>query len=83
MRAGAAAHTRGLAFLRLLSVEPEVFLLDEPTANLDLEVGRSLEGIVGRWRAERGVSVIWVSHDPGQLERVADRVIVLEAGETA
>jgi len=67
-----------LAFLRLLSVQPEVFLLDEPTANLDVDVGSSLERIVERWRKERGVSVVWVSHDFNQLERVADSVVVLE-----
>ena len=42
-----------------------------------------MEGIVQRWRTERGVSVVWVSHDPSQLERVADNVIVLEGAEVA
>ena len=69
-----------LAFLRLLSVVPDVLLLDEPTANLDSTVGLALEGIVQRWREERGVSVVWVSHDLGQLERVAGEVLVLDQG---
>ena len=73
-----AVEKQRLAFLRLLSVQPEVFLLDEPTANLDVDVGSSLERIVERWRKERGVSVVWVSHDSNQLERVADSVVVLE-----
>ena len=66
-----------LAFLRLLSIEPEVLLLDEPTANLDATAGKALEDFVECWRKERGGSVIWVSHDLEQLERVADDVLVL------
>ncbi|MEE2751065.1 MAG: ATP-binding cassette domain-containing protein [Myxococcota bacterium] len=69
-----------LAFLRLLSVRPEVLLLDEPTANLDAAMGLVLERIVRQRRDEQGVSVIWVSHDLGQLERVAGEVLVLDGG---
>ncbi len=72
-----------MAFLRLLSVRPEVLLLDEPTANLDSAVGLALETIVRRWREERGVSVVWVSHDLGQLERVAGEVRMLDGGGVA
>jgi len=69
-----------LAFLRLLSIEPEVLLLDEPTANLDKTAAQALESLVERWRRGRGVSVIWVSHDLEQLERVTGDVLVLDAG---
>jgi ABC-type iron transport system FetAB ATPase subunit len=67
-----------LALLRLLSVEPEVLLLDEPTANLDLENGQRVEALVERWRRQHETAVLWVSHDPAQQQRVGDRSLRIE-----
>lgn len=62
-----------LALLRAISRAPSALLLDEPTANLDEATTRRAEAwLVGRIR-ERGWPVIWVAHDPGQIQRVADR----------
>ena len=67
-----------LALLRVLSVEPEVLLLDEPTANLDQENGQRVEALITRWRQEHKTAVLWVSHDPAQQERVGDRALRIE-----
>ena len=62
-----------LALLRALSRDPAALLLDEPTANLDDGTTRRVERwLLGRI-AERGLAVIWVAHDAGQIRRVANR----------
>ena len=67
-----------LALLRVLSVEPEVLLLDEPTANLDQENGQRVEALIERWRRQHKTAVLWVSHDPAQQQRVGDRCLRIE-----
>jgi phosphate-transporting ATPase len=68
-----------LAVLRALAVRPRVLLLDEPTAALDGEVRDAVEALLTECR-EQGMAMLWVSHDPAQAERVADRRMWLEAG---
>ncbi|MGB0713703.1 MAG: ABC transporter ATP-binding protein [Gammaproteobacteria bacterium] len=67
-----------LGVLRQLELEPRVLLLDEPTANLDAEHQATLEGWVDHHRRARSMAVVWVSHDPDQLRRVAGRVLLLQ-----
>ena len=64
---------------RTLVTEPEGLLLDEPTSSLDLTATLSLETQVHRL-AGAGVPIVWVTHDLGQLRRLADHVIVLVDG---
>ncbi|HHH40261.1 MAG TPA: ABC transporter ATP-binding protein [Sedimenticola sp.] len=67
-----------LALARMLSLEPEVLLLDEPTANLDQGNGQRVETLIGRYREQQGAAVLWVSHDPDQRCRVARRGFLIE-----
>jgi putative ABC transport system ATP-binding protein len=67
---------------RTLVTRPEVLLMDEPTSALDPANTRRLEGLA-RDLAADGVAVLWVSHDLEQVDRVADRTIVLVAGRMA
>ena len=66
-----------LALLRLLSMQPEVLLLDEPTANLDPESVKKVEALIARYQEQHGAAAIWVSHDMGQIKRVASRHYLL------
>lgn len=70
-----------LALMRLLSNQPEVLLLDEPTANLDPENTRRIEAVIDEYRRARQAAIIWVSHDVSQVERVANRHFAVVAGE--
>jgi ABC-type iron transport system FetAB ATPase subunit len=62
-----------LAILRLLGNCPKALLLDEPTASLDLSNVGEVEQIIKEYRRARAAPVLWVSHDPSQAERMADR----------
>ena len=66
-----------LALLRLLALQPQMLLLDEPTANLDPENTRIVEQVVDDYRRRHGCPVLWVSHDAGQRERVAQRHLAI------
>lgn len=62
-----------LALVRLLAGQPQVLLLDEPTASLDPQNTRRVEHILTRYRETQHAAVLWVSHDPEQIRRVAQR----------
>jgi putative ABC transport system ATP-binding protein len=65
---------------RALALDPDVLLLDEPTAALDAAARAAVEETVLQLRAELGVSCVLVTHDRAQAERLADWVIGLSEG---
>ncbi len=69
-----------LALLRLLANRPHVLLLDEPTANLDADNTQRVEALIAGYRQQHPAAVIWVSHDPAQVRRVATRAVRLVDG---
>ncbi len=60
-----------LALLRLLGNEPEVLLLDEPTANLDQANTRQVEQLISDYCQTRQAAAIWVTHDESQHQSSA------------
>lgn len=69
-----------VALLRLLANQPQVLLLDEPTASLDHDNTLRVEKLVAAYQAQHRCVAIWVSHDPAQLQRVAARHFAIEQG---
>jgi putative ABC transport system ATP-binding protein len=65
---------------RTLATGPSVLLMDEPTAMLDVDNVLLLEALVRSLVRESGVAVVWVSHDPHQIDRLADWVVRVHAG---
>jgi putative ABC transport system ATP-binding protein len=71
-----------VALTRCLLLQPEMILLDEPTAALDAATTKLVEKTVCDWVAERPDqrAILWVSHDDAQAERLATRTVRVNAG---
>jgi tungstate transport system ATP-binding protein len=69
-----------VALARALALDPEVLLLDEPTANLDPYNLGLVEGLIQELRTERRCTLIIVTHNVFQARRLADRVAMLHEG---
>jgi ABC-2 type transport system ATP-binding protein len=60
--------------------EPEVLLLDEPTASLDPDIGDRMRTYLERYQRRTGCTMLLASHHMGEVERMCDDVIMLRAG---
>lgn len=69
-----------LALARAWARQPDVLLLDEPTASLDPHAKREVENLIAEFAQGEALTLIWASHNLGQVKRLASRVIYLEAG---
>jgi zinc/manganese transport system ATP-binding protein len=69
-----------LMLAQALVGEPDLLLLDEPLANLDLRSRREVVELVSRVARERDIAVIFVAHDVNPLLRSLDRVLYLAEG---
>jgi molybdate transport system ATP-binding protein len=65
---------------RALLMRPRLLLLDEPLASLDVARKREILPYLVRLRDEVGVPMVYVSHQPGEIRRIATSVVRLEAG---
>ncbi|MBP8149307.1 MAG: ATP-binding cassette domain-containing protein [Limnohabitans sp.] len=71
-----------LALARAWARQPYVLLLDEPTASLDPHAKREVEALMADFACnqERPLTLVWASHNLGQVKRLATRVLYLEGG---
>ncbi len=69
-----------ISLVRTLLFLPEVLLLDEVTSSLDAENTRMVEDAISSLNRE-GITVLWITHDPEQSQKYANKIITLEAGE--
>ena len=71
---------RSVELARALAADPELLLLDEPAAGLNMRETAELARLIGRIR-ERGITVLIVEHDMGLVMSVSDEVAVLSYGQ--
>jgi tungstate transport system ATP-binding protein len=76
-----------LAMARAWVRQPDVLLLDEPTASLDPHAKREVEALMAEFAAgpvpDKPLTLVWASHNLGQVKRLASRVVYLEQGRVA
>ena len=68
-----------LALARAWGLKPQVLLLDEPTASLDPHAKREVESLMAEF-AGSGMTLVFASHNLGQVKRLATRVVYMERG---
>jgi len=69
-----------LCLAKALINDPEVLLLDEPTAGLDPAVARRVRNLIKSYQKERRMSVLFTSHNLSELENLSDRVLLFHQG---
>lgn len=69
------------AIARALAAGPRLLVCDEAVASLDVSIRSQVLDVIGKLRDDRGLSVLFISHDLGVVQRIADRTIVLYRGQ--
>jgi branched-chain amino acid transport system ATP-binding protein len=67
---------------RALAMEPKLMLLDEPVAGMSATEREEITALVRRLHDERDLTLLLVEHDMGMVMRIAERVLVLDFGQT-
>jgi ABC-2 type transport system ATP-binding protein len=75
-----AGQKTRVSLAKALLNQPEVLLLDEPTASLDPDTADWVRGRLERYRVERGATVLLASHNMSEVERMCERVIIMKRG---
>jgi ABC-2 type transport system ATP-binding protein len=61
--------------------DPELILMDEPTASLDPDIADKTLSLIEQLRTERGISILFTSHNMAEVSRICDEVIFLDKGK--
>ena len=76
-----SGETKRLGIARALVINPEVFLLDEPTANIDPDNTEVIEAIILKMKQARQVTILMITHDPAQAQRLGDELLFMKDGK--
>jgi len=75
-----AGQLTRVAIAKALLNEPDLLLLDEPTASLDPDTGDWVRGYLESYRAQTGATILLASHNMGEVERLCHRVLMMRGG---
>jgi peptide/nickel transport system ATP-binding protein len=70
-----------IAVARALAVRPRVLLADEPVSMLDVSIRLGVLNLLGGLREDEGLAILYVTHDIASARYIADRIMVMYAGE--
>ena len=70
-----------VAIARALAVSPQVLLMDEPLAALDLQRKQEILPFLARLHNELAIPILYVTHSPDEVTQLADHLVVLESGK--
>src|SRR5262249_51249011 len=72
-----------VGFAQALAVQPKLILADEPVSMLDVSIRAGVLNMMAGLRDQEGVSILYITHDLASARSVADRIVVLYAGQVA
>ena len=72
---------RRVAIAGVLAMEPDILILDEPTSGLDPRGRNKIMNIMKKLHEEKGITIIWVSHNMDQVAKHAKRIVVMNDGK--
>jgi peptide/nickel transport system ATP-binding protein len=72
-----------VGFAQALAMRPKLILADEPVSMLDVSIRIGLLNVMAKLRDEQGVSILYITHDIASARYVADRIVVMYAGQVA
>ena len=70
-----------VSLAKALINDPEILLLDEPTASLDPDVGDYVRSVIEKFVAKNGSTILLASHNMNEVERLCDEVMMMKSGE--
>ena len=70
-----------VSLAKALINDPEILLLDEPTASLDPDVGDYVRGIIEKFSSDNKKTILIASHNMDEVERLCDEVMMMKNGE--
>ena len=76
-----SGETKRLGIARAMVINPEVFMLDEPTANIDPANTEIIEDIILKMKQERQATILMITHDPAQAQRLGDELLFMQDGK--
>ena len=76
-----AGQKTRVSLAKALLNEPELLLLDEPTASLDPDTGDWVRSYLEGWRSRTGATILMASHNMAEVERLCSDVLMMKAGK--
>ena len=70
-----------ISLAKALVNDPEILLLDEPTASLDPDVGDYIRGYIENYASNNGATILLASHNMNEVERLCHKVLMMKNGE--
>lgn len=76
-----AGQKTRIVLVKALLNDPEILLMDEPTASLDPDIADKLLNLIEQLKHDRALSILYTSHDMAEVTRICDEVIFLDHGK--